>query len=370
MDAPLPYLTDSLPGIGGALRAVPEDFCVEELPAYEPSGAGEHTYAWIEKRGLSTPDMVERLARALGVQARDVGYAGLKDRHAVTRQWVSLPRVDPARVEALSLDGLRVLAATRHGNKLRTGHLRGNRFIVRLTALTALPEALRQARQVAEALGAQGVPNYYGEQRFGRDGDNAARGARWLRGEAPAPRDRFQRKLLASAVQSSCFNRCLADRVTRGELSRWVEGDLAVRHAHARPWPITEAEAGELYPSFAASATGPMFGPRMPAAQGELGRREAEALASSGVSLEDFARAGDLAEGARRAVRVRAESLEVDLDGDALRFAFTLPAGSYATVVLREFMKVDDDGLKLIGAGGIQPAPQFGSDGARDRATR
>ncbi len=140
-------------------------------------------------------------------------------------------------------------------------------------------------------------------------------------------------------MQSELFNRCLAERVTRGELSRWVDGDLAVRHAHGRPWLVTEAEAAELYPPFEASATGPMFGPKMPSPGASSGEREAAVLAASGVTLSDLARAGELAEGARRMVRVRAEGIELSRDKDALRFAFTLQPGAYATVVLREFMK-------------------------------
>lgn len=339
MDLALPYLTAALPGIGGALRAAPDDFLVDEIPAYEPGGQGEHTYLRIEKRGLTTPDAVDRIARALGVDPRDAGWAGLKDRHAVTTQWVSLPRVDPDRARELSVDGVRVLAVARHGNKLRAGHLRGNRFTLRVTGLDDPDGALRRSVAIASVLQEVGCPNYYGEQRFGRDGDNAVRGARWLRGELPPPRDRFQRKMLVSSVQSSLFNQVLGARVARGELATWVEGDLAMRHAQARPWAITAAEAAALYPSFEASASGPMFGPKMPRATGEEGRREDEALAASGLAMEHLARAGELAEGARRVVRVRAEGVAIEADGDALRFSFTLPAGAYATVVMREFMK-------------------------------
>lgn len=359
MDLDLPFLTSALPGIGGVMRATVDDFVVDELPAYEPCGDGEHTLARIEKRGLNTQDAVDRIARALGVNGRDVGYAGLKDRHARTTQWISLPRVDPARALALDLDGVRVLSADRHRNKIRTGHLRGNRFTLRVTGIEDLDLALRHALAIETELRYQGCPNYYGEQRFGRDGANASRGVRWLRGEAPPPRDRFQRRLQVSAVQSTLFNQVLASRVSRGELSRWVEGDLAMRHAQGRPWAITEEEAAAMYPSFEASASGPMFGAKMPRATGEEGRREDAVLADAAVTLDDLARAGDLAEGTRRVVRVRPEEMQIDRDGDAIRFAFTLPSGAYATVVMREFMKSDaGDGLKPDPAGGIQPTPQ------------
>src|SRR5215510_8181947 len=130
----------------------PDTFVVEEVPAYEPSGEGEHTFLWIEKRGLTTIDAVKKLARLLGVDGRDVGYAGLKDRNAVTRQWISVPRLEPERALQLDEPDLRVLEARRHGNKLRTGHLRGNRFEVVVT-VAAGAEGELSARLAALAAG-------------------------------------------------------------------------------------------------------------------------------------------------------------------------------------------------------------------------
>ena len=128
----LPYLTEDLPGTGGTLRARDEDFVVDEEPAYLPSGTGDHVFVRIEKRGLATPVAVTQLARALGVKDRDIGVAGMKDRHAVTTQWLSLPPpVTPEAALAVIAEGLRVLEARRHGHKLRTGHVRGNRFRLR-----------------------------------------------------------------------------------------------------------------------------------------------------------------------------------------------------------------------------------------------
>ena len=340
----LPYATAHLPGIGGALRASNDDFRVEEIPAYLPSGEGDHTYARIEKRDMTTPFAVERLAKALGVDPRDVGYAGLKDRHAVTTQWVSIPRVDPARVEGVAIEGLRVLEVSRHRNKLRTGHLHGNRFILRVTGIVDAPLAIERASVIATELRNMGVPNYYGDQRFGREGDNAARGFAWLRGEAPAPREGFQRKLLVSAAQSALFNQYLARRVSLGALGRYVPGDLAARHPVGRPWSVDPAEAQGLYDAHAASATGPVFGTAMPWPEGEARAMEEAVLAEAAVEVGWFARARDLGEGARRAVRSLVDDLQVERDGEALRFSFTLPAGAYATVVMREFMKDADGG--------------------------
>jgi tRNA pseudouridine13 synthase len=337
--ASLPFLTASHPGIGGVLRATLDDFRVDEIAAYEPTGEGEHVYARIEKRDMTTPFAVDRLARALRVDARDIGYAGLKDRHAVTTQWVSLPRVDVAAVEALAIENLRVLAVSRHRNKLRTGHLHGNRFTLRVTSVTDLALAIRNASVIATELRMSGCPNYYGAQRFGREGDNAARGMAWLRGEAPAPRQHFERKLFASAVQSSLFNRYLALRVEAGELGRYVEGELAMRHPTGGAWRVDPAEAQALYDAREASAAGPMFGTRMLKTSGEALAREEAVLAEAQMKTDDFARARDLGEGTRRPVRMIVDDLRVEADGDAVKLTFTLPAGGYATALAREFMK-------------------------------
>ncbi len=341
--AMLPYLTAKIAGVRGVLRARPEDFRVEEIPAYLPSGEGEHVYLTVEKTGTTTKRAAELLARALGADPRDVGWAGMKDRHAVTVQTLSFARVDPAAAERVEVEGVRVLSVARHRNKLRVGHLHGNRFVLRLTEVSD-PEALARCEAIAAELRASGAPNYYGEQRFGREGDNAARGRQWLKGEARPPRDHFERRMLASSVQSELFNAVLARRVSDGALTRYLDGDLAVRHPTGGPWAVDPAEAQGLYDSHAASPTGPMFGAAMKAPTGAVAAIEGDVLAASGLSLDDLARAGDLAQGARRALRVLVDDLTVEPDGEgALRFAFTLPAGGYATVVLREFRKTDDE---------------------------
>lgn len=335
----LPLLTRALPGVRGRIRATPEDFRVEEIPAYLPSGEGDHTYALFEKRALTTRDALERIARALRVNPRDIGYAGLKDRHAVTVQWASLPKVDPAAVRALDLPGVRVLDVSRHRNKLRTGHLHGNRFVLRVTEIDDVGLAFSNTTAIASVLRKHGCPNYYGDQRFGREGDNASRGLAWLRGEGPAPREHFQRKLMASAAQSELFNGYLGARVADGLLDRYVPGDLAVRHPVGGPWPIEASEAEALYDSHAASATGPMFGTKMRKASGEAAEREEAVLREANLTPDQFARFGNLGEGTRRAVRVLVDDLTVEPEEGALRLTFTLPAGAYATVVLAEICR-------------------------------
>jgi tRNA pseudouridine13 synthase len=327
-----------------------ETFTVEEIAAYAPSGEGEHTFLWIEKRGLTTIDAVKQLAARLDVDARDVGYAGLKDRNAVTRQWVSVPRVDPARALQASDGALLVLEAVRHGNKLRTGHLRGNRFEL-VVGVPAGGDAIAALDARLRALAAAGVPNRFGEQRFGAAGDNAAVGLAILRGERRERNHRL-RKLLLSAAQSAVFNCALELRaaapgglgaVRAGDVLRkvvsgglFVTEDVAVDQARV--------DAGELV------ITGPLPGGReVEPPPGTPARAlEDEALVAVGATRDDFARAGRDLPGARRSLLVpltlgepavqplaaRPGLDSLDPSTLAVRLRFGLPAGSYATVVV------------------------------------
>jgi tRNA pseudouridine13 synthase len=331
----------------GAVRFTPspERFVVEEIAAYEPSGEGEHTFLWVEKRGLTTPEAVKRLARLLDVDARDVGYAGLKDRHAVTRQWMSVPRVDPERARAIAEPELAVREARRHGNKLRTGHLRGNRFEVVVT-VDAGDDALERLRARLERLAAEGVPNRFGAQRFGAAGDNAAAGLAVLRGER-RERDARVRRLLLSAAQSAVFNRALELRAAApGGLRGVLAGDVLQKVTSGGLF-VTEdtavdqrrVDAGEL------AITGPMPGGREKEPPPGTPARavEDQALSGAGATREDFARAGRDLPGARRPYLVPLTLGEPPVQPEpalagpgevAVRLRFSLPAGAYATVVI------------------------------------
>lgn len=176
MNAQLANLTSDIPGIGGRIKQYPEDFFVEEMPGYLPSGRGEHIYLFIEKKQRTTTDVIRRLAKAMRVGKSDVGYAGLKDKHAVTRQMFSvwLPDADPVRdadrLGRVEMPGIKMLWASRHRNKLRRGHHVGNRFEIRIRGVA--PDSLPAAKHVLERLASMGVPNYVGEQRFGYREDN------------------------------------------------------------------------------------------------------------------------------------------------------------------------------------------------------
>lgn len=338
----LPYATPDLPGSGGTLRASPEDFRVDEVPAYVPSGAGPHLYLRIEKRGRTTPDALRAIARALGVPERDAGYAGLKDREAVTTQWLSFPSPRDPDPTSLSGEGLRVLEVSRHANKLRTGHARGNRF-----AVTVRGGDVGPARRCAAALAERGFANFFGPQRFGADGRNAEVGRAILRGERTpeagrAGRDRFLRRLSISAWQSAAFNRWLAERIVDGLFATALAGDVLRRLDSGGVFVCEDPAAdGPRIARFEVSPAGPMFGHRMrPRSAGAAREREERILREEGMTPADLARGGDEAEGAWRAARLPV-AVTLDALDDGYRASFELPRGSYATVVMRELMKTE-----------------------------
>jgi tRNA pseudouridine13 synthase len=336
--APLPLWTADLPGTGGVVKSEPEDFVVEEIAAYEPSGAGEHLYLWIEKRDVAADELVRHLSRALDVSQADVGVAGMKDKRAVTRQWVSVPARASERLAAVD-DGvrLRVLRSALHDNKLRTGHLRGNRFSLVLRGVAA--DAVARARAVLERLAGSGVPNYYGEQRFGRGGETLDLGLRVLRGTAPRL-NRSLFRLSLSSVQSALFNAYVAGRMRDGLLDRVIEGDVMQVVASGGPfWLEDLAREQARYLAREIVPTGPMYGPKMRRPRGAALARETSLLADAGLSIEAFAKFGKLTVGTRRAVVVWPEEARAESDPLGLRLSFTLPAGSYATVLLSEITK-------------------------------
>ncbi|WP_034384909.1 tRNA pseudouridine(13) synthase TruD [Deinococcus sp. YIM 77859] len=331
----LELLTDT-PGTSGQLRAAPEDFRVEEVPAYLPSGEGEHLYLLVEKRGHTTAQVVRELSAQLGVRDRDVGVAGLKDRHAVTTQWLSLPARYEARLSRFALTGVRILETRRHSNKLGLGHLRGNRFVIRVRNAAGTAD---QAAATLALLRARGVPNYFGPQRFGLRGLNAEEGLKVLRGESRL-RDPRVRRLLTTSVQSLVFNRFLSLRLARGLFDRLLVGDMAKKHDTGGVFLVEDAAAespraqrGEV------SATGTLFGKKVKPLTRDAGELEREALSTFGLTPELFAsRRGD-----RRLTRVFLEDAEVRPEEDGYTVALTLPKGSFATSVLRELMKTEVD---------------------------
>lgn len=340
---PLPFLTADLPGLGGGMKQEPEDFEVEEIPAYQPSGEGDFLYLWIEKRDLGAAYFTRQVAHRLNLRPEEVGLAGLKDRRAVTRQWVSVPQSAEGHLPALEGDGIRLLQVSRHRNKLKPGHLRGNRFRVRLrdvdpSTAPVLDKLLARLRQ-------SGLPNFYGPQRFGREEETLEIGLRLLRGEkASAFRGgKFLRKLALSAVQAALFNRYLARRMVDGLLHQVLSGDVMAK------WPVgglfVAADVATEQARFDRRETvhtGPMFGRKMFAAQAEAAEREAAILQEAKLTLAAVAGFGKLLQGTRRHNLIYVDDLQGKLEGSDAVLTFTLPAGSYATVLLREVRKSED----------------------------
>jgi tRNA pseudouridine13 synthase len=403
----LPYVTPDLPGIGGLLKERPEDFFVQELPLYEPSGQGEHVYFEIQKVGLTTFDAINRIAKALNVSPRDVGYAGMKDAQAVTRQILSIPGITEEAVMDLKWPNLSVLWADRHGNKLRMGHLRGNRFAIKIREVE--PTDVVKLQPIVEILKKRGMPNYFGEQRFGRRGDNHLLGAALIRSDYEALLKQFlgtpnseiddaqamgarkaydrgdfqqamklyprhcglERRVLArlnktqkpgaaihaidekllrlwvSALQSAVFNDVLAKRID--SYDRVMLGDMAWKHANGACFLVENVEAEQpRCQAFEISPTGPLIGYRVTLPQAEPLAIEQEVLSQYALKPEDFHVESRLkAKGARRPLRILPEDFDlaggVDDFGPHITVAFNLPAGSFATVLLRELMKSDDE---------------------------
>ncbi len=331
------------PPRAGVLRQALEDFQVEEIPAYLPCGEGEHVLFEIEKRDLTTDQVVRELARRLRLSSGDIGTAGLKDRRAVARQWLSVPARAEAELARLDIPGVRLLQRGRHRNKLRTGHLIGNRFRVRLSGVDPALDAEVDRR--CQELRRRGAPNYFGPQRFGFGGANRMLGLRILRGEARCP-DRRRLRFLLSAVQSDLFNDVLARRIQQELFERVLPGDVLARDDSRGMFLCTEpAVDQQRLERFEIHLTGPMFGPDMRAPEGRPAELENAVLAQANLTSGDFERFSKLTRGTRRPLRVRLEDLSWQREGDGIRFAFSLPPGAYATVVLGEILEwVEADG--------------------------
>ena len=394
-----PYLTGEIAGIGGAIKESPDDFHVEEIPSYLPCGFGEHCYLTIEKRGITTLEAISRIAKNLKISEREIGYAGMKDAVGVTRQTVSVQWITPEKALSLELEGVRVVAAERHSNKLKLGHLKGNRFRVVIRGVSA--NAAELVPKTLDTLEKRGVPNYFGYQRYGAQGNSHLIGAAMLRrdwhecidrliGEPDAVRDEewsaaisayqqgnigealrlfprhcrserdvLQRllsqpgeyekafsvihprlkKLYLSAAQSFLFDQSVARRIDT--IDTLMTGDLAFKHINGACFLVEDAatEQGRAA-AFEISASGPMFGCKMKRPEGAVWELEQGILQHAGLDLALFDIPGGLrTEGERKPLRVPVADLSWSLSGDVVVVEFVLPKGSYATSLLREITK-------------------------------
>jgi tRNA pseudouridine13 synthase len=317
-------------------RSEPEDFVVEEDLGFAPAGTGQHVLLKVRKRNANTQWVARELARLAACAPRDVGYAGLKDRRAIAVQWFSVPQPrTPVSWRELHAGEFAVLEAHRHTRKLPRGALAGNRFVVRLRAPPHDGPQLAALLAARLALIAQcGVPNYFGPQRFGREGANLERGGRELRQLHPG-----ERTFVLSAARSAVFNAVLAARVPDGSWARLEPGDLANLDGRGSVFPVTgiddtlgaRCERLEIHP------TGPLWGEGLPATlarvlelESRLGARypqECGLCASAGMAQE------------RRSLRLAVRELGCEPEGEAVVLSFRLVRGGFATAVLRELVE-------------------------------
>lgn len=409
MGEALPFLTNQLPGFKADLRVTNEDFLVEEIPHYLPAGEGTHVYFLMEKSGLTTLEAMARIASALDIKRRDIGYAGQKDAHGVTRQWISIEHMDPQVLLQREFAHIKFLDHGLHRNKLRVGHLKGNRFCIRLRHLDCpLPDAQARADRILKELTCRGAPNYYGPQRFGNQknshwlgkailtddldlfydiflgqpdkavGSNTvdgrtlfAQGDLQKSFDAWPPAFRDERRLLReliyqkghkrrayrhvnktmkrfyiSAFQSHVFNLVLADRMP--DIDRLMDGDVAYKHENGACFTVEDASIEQpRCTAFDISPTGPIFGSHMKSAQQEANLIEDPIIQTQAGDIlnQPSILKKENIKGARRPLRMHPENTSLsagtDCDGDYLELRFDLPAGAYATVLAREFLKQD-----------------------------
>ena len=373
------FLTTEFPGIGGVIKSCDEDFFVEEIPLYQPSGTGTHVYLLIEKQGIGTREALDAVAKSLSVPRRNIGYAGRKDAHAVARQWISIEHIPVKRIEALALPKVRILQVARHNNKLKPGHLAGNRFVIRLRQpLLPLDQAVVMTEKILAVLSQRGVPNYFGAQRFGDLGVNHLLGkavvfhqpeiyvdlflgraqemtdivvARSLydQGKYQAALEAWpsnsidQRRVLksllkekgnkkkafrsvdkhlksffVSAYQSWLFNRVLTARMP--DVDTLLEGDMAYKHSNGACFQVRDAKLEQpRCDCFAISPTGPLLGKRTTRLTGPAGVIENPILDQEGLDEQIFKRMKTYgASGGRRPLRFQPRYTSVSMGSDQI----------------------------------------------------
>ncbi|MBS7663439.1 tRNA pseudouridine(13) synthase TruD [Pseudomonas lalucatii] len=325
------------PACGSAvLKASAEDFQVDEVLDIPLAGEGEHLWLWVEKRGLNTEEAAKRIARAAGVPLRLISYAGLKDRQALTRQWFSLHLPGKADPDLGGAEGaeLAILKRVRHSRKLQRGAHAANGFILRLTRLSADTAALERRMQ---RIAAAGIPNYYGAQRFGHEGGNLAHARHFAAGNS-LPEKRNVRSRVLSAARSYLFNRTLAARVAAGSWNQAQPGDLLAFTDSRSFFMAGAAECGD--PRLAAldlHPTGPLWGVGPSPSGGAIQQLEQELVGDDGVLVDWLAEAGLQHE--RRILRLPIGGLTWHYpEPDILQLEFVLPAGCFATALVRELV--------------------------------
>jgi tRNA pseudouridine13 synthase len=326
------------PHVTGRIRQQPDDFMVEEIPRSLPDGDGQHVWLSIEKRLLNTDQVAGQLAKLAGVPRKQVSFAGMKDRNAVTRQWFSVDLAGRPEPDWQALNGerIKVIEYARHGRKLRRGYLAGNRFTL---VVRAIDGDKAQLHQQLSHISQHGVPNYFGEQRFGRANSNLSMARQLMAGQR-LKLNRNQRGLVFSAARSYLFNTVLARRVTDGSWNQVIEGDLMAL-VEKRGFFTAHLDDPELQQRLVDGSihpTGPLWGRGSLQPQAAALETEQAALAELQDWQQWLERQG--LEMDRRPLRLLVQDLQWQLEDDGLHLQFSLSAGGFATSVLRECVNV------------------------------
>lgn len=332
----LPYAFGG-PCLNGRLRLAHEDFQVDEVLGFEPDGEGEHVLLQVQKTGLNTEEVARYLAKFAGLRPLDIGYSGLKDRNAVTSQWFSVRLANRTEPEwsAAASDRIEVLQVRRHRRKLKRGTARGNRFRIRIRALKGGRDA---AEACLHAFREEGSPNYFGEQRFGRDYGNLEQATKLFQGALKRVKPHL-RGLYLSAARAQIFNELLGERVSRALWNRALAGDL-MQLEGSRSWfaaPEVDVEVERRIAAFDIHPTGPMWGKGELPSVGQAAETEQRIAGRHAIWCQGLERFGLKQE--RRALRMRVAELVWEWGEDYLDLAFRLPAGCFATAVLRELLQ-------------------------------
>ena len=329
-----PYFLGA-PQAEGLIRSCPEDFIVEEIPRVHPEGEGNHLWLWVEKCSANTDWVARELAKIAACPQRDIGYAGLKDRHAITRQWFSVPATESGckNFENTQIEGVQILECSRHGRKLKRGTLNGNRFQLKIRNFKGDAD---QILQRMEQIRANGVPNYFGPQRFGYHGQNVEKGFSLLKKGVRLQRNK--RSIYLSAIRSFLFNQVLAERVREGLWNTVIDGDLAMLNGTQSVFPCENAGADiedrckrlDIHP------TGPMPGEKGTQPIAGAAEIERNILQQWPQLLEVLI--SQRVQASRRALRLYPTEFKWHFEGGFLELSFMLPPGTYATTVLREIL--------------------------------
>lgn len=330
----------SLPTATAVLRQQPEDFRVDEELGFEPEGEGEHVFLHLQKRGLNTADLAQQLSTLSGIHPRDIAFSGMKDRNAVTRQWFSVRMAGKAEPEWQQLENngdVQVLHVQRHRRKLKRGVHRSNRFVLVLREITGDRQDLEQR---LHRLVERGAPNYFGPQRFGRDGSNVAQAERWI-ASGGGRVSRRKRSLFLSVLRAQLFNCLLADRVTSGDWNQVLSGDTCVLNGTRSQFSCEQPDAqiaqrcaeGDLHPAL------PLWGRGLEQRDDALAMHWAGVLAGQRASCEFLSQQG-VEMGWRQARLIPDDFCWDFCDDGSLQLEFRLGAGCYATALLAELVQI------------------------------